>query len=407
MVATSPFPDTAASGSLHTSKWRRWAALMAVPIAIAVPVAMVTVELALAGDLRSAAIVTALWLAAQAVGSMLSLRLVRLLGGPRGGRWLTAWVVLVTAATLVVFDVAPQGAAITAMVMSVLVGFSMPALYLIQRLVAGSWGGPWIRRATWVGRPAMAVSTALVTALAIAPVPVTTGAIVLTAAFLGVSFTRQAGALGVRSAGSWSWAQFSRGGALAVAGSGPVYMYTVLIAVTAGPVWTGMAMTAYAVGALLAPLLARKVRWARSERPAVWVLFGAVTVLAWALVPVPQLLGWAAGWTIGFALAVRVLSGALMLAAEGSADHQAIRSNTLAASLAGRTVLGTATGAAGALALAVTEEFWAAWGVFALCVVVAAVGVRWVRTSESTVDQWPAPVALTGPIPLPRGRTWR
>lgn len=362
--------------------FQRWVALSAPYAMSSVLIVLLPLELIQRGLLPWAAASAAAWAFFQGVGSLMARSMIRKVGSVDGVRMFVILMVAVAGVTVVAVGfLNTVGAGLVLFAASSFCGVVWSVFHVVNRSVVAQWGEVWVRRVGPAGRVSAAVGAVAATAVVVSPVPVWVGVVFVFGMFGSVVFTRKFNGLpSAQLAGRWSYRVVLNNALFALAGYGVLTLYVPLVSLTAGPAWVGVSMGAYALGTVFAPMVARRVKLARSDSSHVWTVLSALTVPVWVF----------AGWVpygewlaVVVVLIIRLVSGVVLFAVEGSADVAAASTGTFAAALSGRNIAGAFVGVVVGGVIASGVGFWGAYVVL-MAVAVTAVVFSFMSVRRST-----------------------
>lgn len=360
------------NSSIMGNSFQRWVALSTPYTMSAVLIVLLPLELVQRGLLPWAAAAAAAWAFFQGVGSVIARPILRKIGGVTQVRTLIALMGGITGLTVVAVELLDgMLAGIALIVASSICAILWSVFQIVNRAVVAQWGNLWIRRVGPTGRVSAAVNAVITTAIAVSPMPLWLGLLFITGLFGSAIFMKEFNNFSsTQLVGEWSYKVVWNNALFAFAGYGAVALYVIIVSLTAGAVWVGAAMAAYALGAIFAPMVARHVKWAQSNNPHVWVVASAATVPVWVLAAIVPYAGWLA---VVIVIIIRLISGTVLFAVEGSADVEAAKTGTFAAALSGRNIAGAVVGPLVGGVIAAGLGFWGAYVALMLAAVTAVI----------------------------------
>lgn len=217
--------------------------------------------------------------------------------------------------------------------------FVWSILRIMDRVTSASWGETWIRKLGPLGRVGAALGGLLG---GFAGLSTSGWALLLFLNFFTLSapcithyvkFTNT-------TVHVWRNTIFFYNFFLSLSGYGPLVLIVAFTSLVAGPLYVGVAIAAYALGSVLAPFVAFRVRDILHTSPKSWLVLGILANISWFLVIINPIIG---------VIISRVLSGLFIFLAEGSADFQALKNHAMPAAAAGRAIGGFCAGIIGTM----------------------------------------------------------
>jgi hypothetical protein len=352
--------------------FQRWAAISTPYTLTAVLVVLLPLELVQRGFLPWAAAGAAAWAFFQGVGSIITRPILKRIKNVESVRTLMVLMSVMTGVAVVAVELSNGiSAGIVLVVVSSIVAILWSVFQIVNRAAVAQWGDVWIRRVGPTGRVSAAVNAVVATAIAVSPMPLWVGFLFIVGLFGSVIFTKEfTGLPSTQIVGKWSHKVAVNNGLFALAGYGTVALYVPLVSLTAGAAWVGASMVAYALGALFAPMVARKIKHAQTNSPTMWVVAAGATTPIWFFTGIVPEAGWA---SVLIVLLVRLISGTVLFVVEGNADVEAAKTGTFAPALTGRNIAIAVVGALAGITIALGLGFWGAFIVLTLITATAVV----------------------------------